>query len=194
MMNWAHMLVTNSVSPKNSARAHCRLPFSCMQLCSWSHDATHRHGDRARGAINSIVSLSSLAVLALMGGLAARAVRKVMMGAIRVTFWASGDGDDRWHRVASWGNCVKVSLRLDNLLRQIRNHTIQTHGSSTSAGRRTDPDSQQHGVEAQIMGDLGIAGISAPYVTMPVNPASRRTSNQPAALRLGSTGGDSAGK
>ena len=35
-----------------------------------------------------IVSLSSLAVLALMGGLAARAGgARVMMGAIRVTFW-----------------------------------------------------------------------------------------------------------
>jgi VIT1/CCC1 family predicted Fe2+/Mn2+ transporter len=35
-----------------------------------------------------IVSLSSLAVLALMGGLAARAGgARVMMGGIRVTFW-----------------------------------------------------------------------------------------------------------
>jgi VIT1/CCC1 family predicted Fe2+/Mn2+ transporter len=35
-----------------------------------------------------IVSLSSLAVLALMGGLAARAGgARVVMGALRVTFW-----------------------------------------------------------------------------------------------------------
>jgi VIT1/CCC1 family predicted Fe2+/Mn2+ transporter len=41
-------------------------------------------------ALIPLVSVSSLALLALMGGLAARAGgAKVMMGAIRVTFWGS---------------------------------------------------------------------------------------------------------
>ena len=53
MMNWAHMPVTNWASPRSSAHAHCRLPFGCMQLRGWGHDATHSHCDRTRGAINS---------------------------------------------------------------------------------------------------------------------------------------------
>jgi hypothetical protein len=56
----------------------------------------------------TIVSLPSLAVLALMGGLAARAGgAKVMIGVMRGKFWGlSANGDDCRHQVVSWGNCV----------------------------------------------------------------------------------------
>jgi len=49
-------------------------PFGCMQLCSWSHDATHSQCDRTRGAINSY-RLSIIAGSSRSNGrLAARAV------------------------------------------------------------------------------------------------------------------------
>jgi len=83
-------------------------PFSCMQLCSWSHDATHRHCDRTRGAINSY-PLSIIAGSSRSNGRTGRTRwwRKGDDGRnTRDVLGRSGDDDDRWHRVASWGNCV----------------------------------------------------------------------------------------
>jgi len=48
------------VSPKNSARAIAGFPFSCMQLCSWSHDALIVTAIAPEARLIPIVSLSSL--------------------------------------------------------------------------------------------------------------------------------------
>jgi len=68
-----------------------------------------------------IVSLSSLAVLALMGGLAAHAGgARVMRRSARDILGWSGDGNDRRHRLAGWDNCVRRANRtlLPEILRE----------------------------------------------------------------------------
>ena len=83
---------------------------SCgLQRCSRSLDAIHGHRDRTTGAIESM-SFSIIAGCSRTDGRTGRTRRwrKSDDGLnARYVVGRSGDGNDRWHRMACWGNFVK---------------------------------------------------------------------------------------